>query len=62
MLFYILNFFAIIALLSTLNILVHYVNNMLKFRSDNVSLIDSGRILDFETDKSESQEKPVFTC
>lgn len=61
MLVYLLYFIEAIIFLASLNALFHHVKNSYFSNKDHISRIDSGRIKNFETGKSESQQKPVFT-
>lgn len=61
MLYYLINFIGAVLFLASLNVLYHHVKNTYFRNNDHMSRIDSGRIKNFQTKRSEPQDKAVFT-
>jgi len=56
---YIFIFISIIILFTILGSLFKHISSEKKFNPEYSSTVDQGRILNFETDESEVQQKPV---
>ncbi|MFK5976218.1 MAG: hypothetical protein QM493_06895 [Sulfurovum sp.] len=52
-------FISVFVLLAILNSIINLMKSHKNFNIEYVSTVDSGRIMNFETKKSESQYKPV---